>query len=518
MASKAFSKSLLFFYLSLSRQLASLLSLHRKDHLKLEKNNVSLRHHLHSKTLVLDVGGGLLRSSPTFPYFMLVALEAGCVLRGLLLLLLYPLLCCLSQEVALQVMVLVSFLGIKEEEFRAGRAVLPKYLLEDVGLEAFEILRKARKKVCVSNMPRVMVEVFLKEYLEVEVVVGRELKVFGGYYTGLMEDESNVESLEKIFGEEELDGGVLGFGSCINSPQHQLFSYCKAIHVATEAEKRNWHALPRERYPKPLVFHDGRMAFRPTPMATLAMFLWLPFGISLSIFRSIVFVFLPFEISLPIGAATGMTNRLLSPPPTTTDDGGKYKLFVCNHRTLLDPVYISGALNKHVGAVTYSISPISETLSPIRTARLTRSKEEDRRRMERLLRQGDLVVCPEGTTCREPYLLRFSPLFMELTDEVVPVAVATRVGMFHGTTASGLKVLDSFYFLMNPWPEYDVEFLRSIPTGSCSSNSRYEVANLVQREIASALRFQCTTLTRKDKYMMLAGNEGIVNSKTKHTS
>lgn len=168
------------------------------------------------------------------------------------------------------------------------------------------------------------------------------------------------------------------------------------------------------------------------------------------------------------------------------------------------PSSTSAALHKPVTAVTYSISPISEALSPIQTVPLTRDKEEDRRRMGRLLNQGDLVVCPEGTTCRELYLLRFSPLFAELTDTVIPVALVTRVSMFYGTTATGFKFLDPFYFLANPCPEYDVEFLENVSTThsiagkSCSS---HEAANHVQRRIGDAL----------DKYLMLAGNEGIVN-------
>ena len=53
---------------------------------------------LSTKTLVFDVEGGLLRSFFAFPYFMLVALEAGGFLRGLLLLLLYSLVRCLDEE------------------------------------------------------------------------------------------------------------------------------------------------------------------------------------------------------------------------------------------------------------------------------------------------------------------------------------------------------------------------------------------------------------------------------------
>ena len=41
----------------------------------------------------------------------------------------------------------------------------------------------------------------------------------------------------------------------------------------------------------------------------------------------------------------------------------------------------------------------------------------------------------------------------------------------------------------------------------------YEVANMVQGEIGRVLGFEPTKLTRKDKYMILAGNEGIVDTK-----
>ncbi|EAZ29186.1 hypothetical protein OsJ_13245 [Oryza sativa Japonica Group] len=51
---------------------------------------------------VCKVEGGLLMSPSTFPYFMLVALEAGGLFRGLLLLLLYPVLLLLGHDRATQ--------------------------------------------------------------------------------------------------------------------------------------------------------------------------------------------------------------------------------------------------------------------------------------------------------------------------------------------------------------------------------------------------------------------------------
>jgi glycerol-3-phosphate acyltransferase len=188
--------------------------------------------------------------------------------------------------------------------------------------------------------------------------------------------------------------------------------------MLVEKEKKRWQVLPRERYPKPLIFHDGRLAFRPTPLNTLFMFLWLPFGFILALLRLAISLSLPYKLSTPLLAMTNMKWRLHnttgneSGERSVSIDGCVYhhhsktrqkrgQLFVCNHRTLIDPIYISAAINYPVHAVCYSLSRLSEILSPISTVRLTRNREEDAEIMGKLLDRGEsVVICPEGTTCR----------------------------------------------------------------------------------------------------------------------
>ncbi|RRT78023.1 hypothetical protein B296_00025205 [Ensete ventricosum] len=276
--------------------------------------------------------------------------------------------------------------------------------------------------------------------------------------------------------------------------------------------------MPRSKYPKPLVFHDGRLALLPTPSVILAIFMWLPIAIPLAVIRIAMGIIFPYRVTVFIGALIGIRFAVGGPHTSTSDASTgscrKGVLYVCTHRTLLDPVILCIALQRPVPAVTYSLSRMSEILAPMKTVRLTRDRKRDAATMRRLLCDGDLAVCPEGTTCREPYLLRFSSLFAELAENIVPVAMDVRVGMFYGTTASGQKWLDPVVFMLNPLPVYTVDILERVPPEmTCAGGwTATEVANRVQKQLADALGFECTTFTRRDKYMILAGNEGVVRN------
>jgi 1-acyl-sn-glycerol-3-phosphate acyltransferase len=43
------------------------------------------------------------------------------------------------------------------------------------------------------------------------------------------------------------------------------------------------------------------------------------------------------------------------PPPASRETGQTGVLFICSHRTLLDPIFLSTALGRPITAVTYSV-------------------------------------------------------------------------------------------------------------------------------------------------------------------
>lgn len=189
---------------------------------------------LFNTSIVFEVEGGLLRSTSLFPYFMLVAFEGGGVLRGLVLFLSYPLVCLFSKEKGLKIMVFICFFGVKKESFNIGRTALPKFFMEDVGFEGFEVVMRCGRKVALSDLPTVMVEPFLKDYLGVDYVLGRDLKVVCGYFVGLMEDVTTTRSsllMNDMF-EERRDCCLIGFGAANEILDQQVFSRCKVYNLS----------------------------------------------------------------------------------------------------------------------------------------------------------------------------------------------------------------------------------------------------------------------------------------------
>ncbi|KAK4766106.1 hypothetical protein SAY87_007748 [Trapa incisa] len=471
--------------------------------------------------VVSEFEGTLLRDSDPFSYFMLVAFEASAgLLRFTLLLLLWPAIRLLAQlgfdEPALRLMIFVALAGVKASDVETiARAVLPKFYVDDVDMGAWRVFSSHGKRVVVTTMPTVMVEMFAREHLRADAVIGTELAVNRfGYATGFTETKLCQFSsrVADLFGNKRPS---LGMGRA--SPAPPFLSLCKEqLHTpfATDEPNNAGCEAPQLLAPIPVVFHDGRLVKRPTPSMALLILVWLPVGVVLAIIRIAVGLTVPLGI-IPVIAPIfgGRVTMKGKPPPPVSNNNTTGVLFVCTHRTLMDPVVLSTILGRKIPAVTYSLSRFSEILSPIPTVRLTRIREVDAEKIKRLLEKGDLVVCPEGTTCREPFLLRFSALFAELTDRIVPVAMDYKVGLFHATTARGWKALDPIFFMMNPRPIYEATFLSQLPAeATCSSGkSPHDVANYVQRILATALGFECTNFTRRDKYLVLAGNDGTVS-------
>jgi glycerol-3-phosphate acyltransferase len=203
---------------------------------EVDKCNV---HGRDTQTVVSDLDGTLLRSRSSFPYFMLVAFEAGSPLRSIILLLVSPIVWLIyhffSEAVGIKILIFVSFAGLKASVIESvARGVLPKFYLEDMHSTSYRVFISCGKRYVVTANPRIMVEPFLKDYLGVEAVMGTEIQLTsGGYATGfvtfpgVLVGENKERAVKKYFGDDLPD---LGLGDRVSD--YPFMSLCK-VYIVT---------------------------------------------------------------------------------------------------------------------------------------------------------------------------------------------------------------------------------------------------------------------------------------------
>lgn len=170
------------------------------------------------RSVVSELEGTLLKEADVFSYFMLLAFEASGLIRFALLLMFWPVIrllqICGRGDHGLKLTVFVATAGVPFTEIEAvTRAVLPKFLFDDLNMEAWRVFSSCeyQRRVVVSKMPKIMVERFVKDHLRADDVVGGELAVNRfGLATGFLRHDfhSIAEDVAELFRDEQPSLGI----------------------------------------------------------------------------------------------------------------------------------------------------------------------------------------------------------------------------------------------------------------------------------------------------------------------